>query len=107
MWQASGTIKPKHKRPAHPNQLAGSILAPQWGVPLDSKQAAQLKACDANLRRERVRQSMTQERLAEIVALHPRTVQKIERGRTNILITTAIRLQRALPCRWENLFGKP
>jgi len=75
-------------------------------VPLDSKQAAQLKAFGANVRRERVRQSITQERLAEIVALHPRTVQKIERGRTNILITTAIRLQRALRCRWEDLLGK-
>jgi len=76
-------------------------------VPLDSKQAAQLKGFGANVRRERVRQSITQERLAEIVTLHPRTVQKIESGRTNILITTAIRLQRALRCQWEDLLGKP
>ncbi len=68
-----------------------------WGFRIQSNVAG----------RERVCQSITQERLAEIVALHPRTVQKIERGGTNILITTAIRLQRALRCRWENLFGKP
>jgi DNA-binding XRE family transcriptional regulator len=46
---------------------------------------------------------MTQERLAEIADLNIRTIQKIEAGRLNVLITTAIRLQRALKCPWERL----
>jgi DNA-binding XRE family transcriptional regulator len=47
---------------------------------------------------------MTQERLAELADLNIRTVQKIEAGEVNILITTAIRLQRALGCAWDKLF---
>lgn len=46
---------------------------------------------------------MTQERLAELADLNPRTVQKIEAGRLNILITTVWRLQTALRCRWDQL----
>jgi len=55
----------------------------------------------------RDRQSLTQERLAEMVSLHPRTLQKIEAGECNILITTIYRIQRALRRRWEDLLGKP
>ncbi len=46
---------------------------------------------------------MTQERLAELVDLNIRTVQKIEAGEMNILITTAIRIQAALRCAWNDL----
>ena len=76
-------------------------------MPADRIRASQLKSFGANLRRERTRQSVTQERLAEMVSLHPRTIQKIEAGEVNILLTTVIRLQRALRCPWENLMGKP
>jgi transcriptional regulator with XRE-family HTH domain len=75
-------------------------------VPLDQKQAAQLKRFGANVRRERTARRLTQERLAEIVDLNPRTVQKIEAGDVNILITTVLRIQRALKCSWESLIGK-
>lgn len=57
----------------------------------------------ANLRRERMRQNMTQERMAELVDLNIRTVQKIEAGQLNVLITTATRIQRALRCKWDAL----
>ena len=50
---------------------------------------------------------MTQERLAEAVDLNPRTIQKIEAGVTNILVTTLVRIRGALKCRWEELLGKP
>ena len=63
----------------------------------------ELKAFGASLRRVRVGAGMTQERLAELADLNPRTVQKIEAGQTNILITTAKRLREALGCRWEEL----
>jgi len=36
--------------------------------------------------------------------LNVRTIQKIEAGRITILITTAMRLQRALGCDWDKLF---
>jgi len=48
---------------------------------------------------------VTQEKLAELADLNIRTLQKIEAGQTNILVTTAIRLKRALGCPWESLLG--
>jgi len=72
-------------------------------VPLDAKQAGKLKRFGANVRRERVRKGLTQERLAERVDLNIRTVQKIEAGHVNIVLTTAMRLQKALGCPWNSL----
>ena len=46
---------------------------------------------------------MTQERLAELADLNIRTLQKIEAGQINILITTMLRLRQALRCRWNKL----
>ena len=46
---------------------------------------------------------MTQSELAEVADLNLRTVQKIEAGQTNILMTTAARLRRAIGCPWESL----
>ena len=46
---------------------------------------------------------MTQERLAELADLNIRTLQKIEAGQINILVTTVMRLQQALRCRWSKL----
>lgn len=57
----------------------------------------------ANVRRERVSRHLTQERLAEMAEINPRTVQKIEAGKLNILLTTVWRLQNALGCTWDSL----
>jgi transcriptional regulator with XRE-family HTH domain len=57
----------------------------------------------ANIRRERTARNITQEKLAEKADLNIRTLQKIEAGELNILITTASRIQRALDCSWEKL----
>lgn len=65
-----------------------------------------LGAFGANLRRARVSRGVTQERLAEQADLNPRTLQKIEAGQTNILITTAMRLQAALGCPWDELMPR-
>ena len=65
--------------------------------------AAELERFGANIRRQRNAQNLTQEKLAELADLNIRTVQKIEAGELNVLITTAIRLQRALKCSWERL----
>jgi transcriptional regulator with XRE-family HTH domain len=75
-------------------------------MPLNSKQAVQLKAFGSNIRRERMRNKITQEKLAELVDLNIRTIQKIEAGHVNILLTTVLRLQKALGCSWEGLLGK-
>ena len=65
--------------------------------------AAELDRFGANIRRERSARNLTQEKLAELADLNIRTIQKIEAGELNVLITTAIRLQRALKCSWERL----
>jgi transcriptional regulator with XRE-family HTH domain len=72
-------------------------------VSLNSKQAAKLKTFGVNLRRERLAKALTQEKLAELVDLNIRTIQKIEAGHVNILLTTVFRLQRALGCEWRRL----
>jgi transcriptional regulator with XRE-family HTH domain len=75
-------------------------------VSLTSKPAAQLKAFGVNVRRERMAKKITQEKLAELVDLNIRTVQKIEAGHVNILLTTVLRLQWALGCEWGRLLEK-
>jgi transcriptional regulator with XRE-family HTH domain len=72
-------------------------------VPKDYKIQAQLKAFGANVRRERTARGMTQEKLAEAVELNIRTIQKIEAGVINVLVTTALRIQKALGCPWSRL----
>ncbi len=49
-------------------------------------------------------QGLTQEQLAEVADLNPRTVQKIEAGKMNIVLTTLLRLQSALRCSVGDLF---
>ena len=63
----------------------------------------ELKKFGSTLKAVRVSRQITQEKLAELTDLNIRTVQKIEAGQTNILITTALRLQKALACRWDEL----
>jgi transcriptional regulator with XRE-family HTH domain len=75
----------------------------QWGVPTNRQIANTLAAFGANLRRARLAQGLTQERLAELVELNVRTIQKIEAGHTNILLTTVLRLQAAVQTPWRDL----
>lgn len=65
--------------------------------------APALSRFGASVRRERVRAGLTQEALAEAAGLNPRTVQKIEAGQLNILLTTLIRIRKALRCEWSAL----
>jgi transcriptional regulator with XRE-family HTH domain len=69
----------------------------------DFPQKNWLKVVGANIRRERVAIGLTQERLAELSELAPRTIQKIEAGRITILITTLRRIQRAVGCPYAAL----
>lgn len=65
---------------------------------MNPQQRIEIDQLGANIRRERVLAAMKQERLAELAELNLRTVQKIEAGNINILITTVIRIRRALRC---------
>ncbi|MBI2924492.1 MAG: helix-turn-helix domain-containing protein [Verrucomicrobia bacterium] len=49
---------------------------------------------------------LTQERLAELADLNIRTLQKIEAGQINILLTTVLRIRRALGCPWKALLSE-
>ena len=62
-----------------------------------------MKAFGANVRRERTDKAMTREKLAVLVDVNIRTVQKIEAGDINVLVTTALRIQKALGCSWTRL----
>jgi transcriptional regulator with XRE-family HTH domain len=72
-------------------------------VPSARGETAELTRFGANVRRERTAKGLTQERLAELAELNIRTLQKIEAGQLNILLTTVLRLQRALGCAWQKL----
>ena len=74
-------------------------------VPTRSAEARFIRTLGANLRRERTARGLTQERLAELADLNPRTVQKIEAGDITILVTTLQRLRAALGCEWKRLLG--
>jgi transcriptional regulator with XRE-family HTH domain len=78
----------------------------QCTVPSKREIQAKLKIFGANVRRERVATGLTQEKLAEKADLNIRTLQSIEAGQLNILVTTTMRLQEALDCSWENLFRR-
>ena len=75
-------------------------------MPATDNTSRELKSFGARLRRERMARELTQEKLAELADLNIRTLQKIEAGQTNILVTTAIRLRRALRCPWDSILQK-
>ncbi len=64
-----------------------------------------LRALGQNVREQRKAAKLTQERLAELADLSPRTVQKIEAGRLNILVTTLRRLRTGIGCSYQDLLG--
>lgn len=74
-------------------------------MPSDARIQAQLKKFGASVRRERITKGITQEKLAELVDLNIRSVQKIEAGQINVLVTTAMRIQKALDCAWGKLMS--
>lgn len=72
-------------------------------MPLTNHEWADIKKLGANIRRERDARDLTQEKLAEMADLHLRSLQKIEAGEINLLLTTVLRLKRALRCSWDRL----
>jgi predicted transcriptional regulator len=72
-------------------------------VPLTKLERADIQKLGANIRRERNALGLTQEKLAEMADLHLRSLQKIEAGEINLLVTTVLRIKRALKCSWEQI----
>ncbi|MCC5790168.1 MAG: helix-turn-helix transcriptional regulator [Opitutales bacterium] len=50
-----------------------------------------------------MKRGYTQEQTAEWAGIALRTLQKIEAGQINILVTTARRLREAIGCTWKKL----
>jgi transcriptional regulator with XRE-family HTH domain len=75
-------------------------------VPKNRPKLPELGVLGANVRRERVARGITQEQLAEMIEVNPRTIQKIEAGKLNILVTTVLRLHKALKCSWDSLMPR-
>ena len=46
---------------------------------------------------------MTQQQLAEFADLNIRNVQRIEAGLIDVLLSTTVRIRKALGCSWEKL----
>lgn len=62
-----------------------------------------LSKLGSNIQTARKARGLTQEKMSEMVDLHPRIVQKIEAGDLNPKSTTLIRIQAVLGCPWERL----
>ena len=74
-------------------------------MPQTAEERRILKVLGENMRRCRLSVGQTQEGLAEKADLNPRTVQKIEAGKLNILATTIRRLSLALKVSSTDLLG--
>ncbi|MCL4786303.1 MAG: helix-turn-helix domain-containing protein [Verrucomicrobia bacterium] len=65
-----------------------------------------MKRVGDNIRRERIARGMTQQQLAEFADLNIRNVQRIEAGELDLLLTTTVRIRKALGCTLERLVPK-
>ena len=65
-----------------------------------------LKNLGDNIRRERMAQGMTQQQLAEFADLNIRNVQRIEAGEIDVLLTTVVRIRKAIGCPLYQLLPK-
>jgi transcriptional regulator with XRE-family HTH domain len=72
-------------------------------VAISKKEWKRIKTFGANVRRERMRRKLTQDKLAEMADIATRNLQKLEAGEINLLLTTAFRIQLALGCPWKRL----
>ena len=88
-------------------------IAPQWAVSAERHPrldgachpAPQKPTSSARSATTCAASGLTQEGLAELADLNPRTVQKIEADDITILVTTLQRLRAALGCEWKRLLG--
>ena len=72
-------------------------------MPTEKELVSLQKSFGANVRRERNRKELTQERLSELADLSLRNIQRIEAGEINVLMTTVVRIRKAIGCPAEKL----
>jgi transcriptional regulator with XRE-family HTH domain len=75
-------------------------------VPKPKTRSPWLKQLGGNIRRERLVKTISQQRLAEMADLNIRNVQRIEAGELDVLLTTVVRIRKALDCPLERLVPK-
>jgi transcriptional regulator with XRE-family HTH domain len=75
-------------------------------VPKSKARSSWIKQLGDNIRRERVSRQISQQQLAEFADLNIRNVQRIEAGEIDVLLTTVIRIRKALDCPLERLVPK-
>lgn len=78
----------------------------EYGVPFTKELVELQKRFGANVRRERTQKELTQERLAELADLSLRNIQRIEAGEINVLMTTVVRIRKALGCSSDKLLPR-
>ena len=75
-------------------------------MPKPGELQASKKQFGSNVRRERILKELTQERLAEQADLSLRNIQRVEAGEINVLMTTVVRIRRALGCSADKLIPR-
>jgi transcriptional regulator with XRE-family HTH domain len=65
-----------------------------------------LKQLGDSIRRERVAKQISQQQLAELADLNIRSLQRIEAGEVDVLLTTVVRIRKALGSPWEQIVPK-
>ena len=75
-------------------------------MPTFREDAKSLKRLGDHVRRKRMAEGLTQQRLAELANVDIRNIQRIEAGEINVLLSTFNRIRRALNCSWEELVPK-
>jgi DNA-binding XRE family transcriptional regulator len=75
-------------------------------VPKRKAVSPSLKQLGDNIRRERMGAGITQQQLAELADLNIRNVQRIEAGEFDVLLSTTLRIRKAIGCPLEKLIPK-
>ena len=72
-------------------------------MPRSRRHATAPSTLGQRIRALRIAAGLTQERFAELIDVHPRTVQKYEAGEFSPKLPPLRRIQAALGCDWEEL----
>lgn len=59
-----------------------------------------------NIKRHRLKNNLSQEKLAEIAGLHRTYIGQVEAGKRNIALKNIVKLSKALKVEVRNLFNK-
>lgn len=72
----------------------------------DPETAAWLAQLGGRIREVRRSKKMTQEQLAELADISPRTLQKLEAGQFSCLVSTLRRIRKGLGCLYDDILPK-